>query len=101
MGAPRREPPLTTRRGMRNWGLAAVEALLRRDNARVDGTHAARFDGRRRAAGLIPIAGPLPHIAGHVVQSVPIRRKCADWRSSLMPVGEQILPRELALPPVG
>jgi hypothetical protein len=27
-----------------------------------------------------PIAGPLPHIAGHVEQAVAVRRKAADWR---------------------
>src|SRR4029077_11603546 len=50
---------------------------------------------------LIPIGGPLPHVTGHVVEPVAIRRKRPHRRRSFKPVKLKILPREVALPSVG
>src|SRR5882724_8924522 len=57
-----------------------------------------------RAAGvvdlavvLVPVGGPFPDIAGHVVEAVTVRRERADGRDAFVAVGAQVLPRELAL----
>src|SRR5215467_11431059 len=59
-----------------------------------DATRAARL---RPAMLLIPIAGPLPDIAGHVVETVSVRRKTSHGRGSLIAIEKQVLDREFAL----
>src|SRR6266511_661844 len=81
--------------------LARVVALLRRGYARVDRWATAGFDDLVGVAMDVPVASPFPHIAGHVVQPVIVRRERADWGGSLVTINEQILPGELALPGVG
>src|SRR5262249_47383573 len=63
-----------------------------------DATRAARL---RPAMLLIPIAGPLPDVAGHVVETVSVRRKRPHRRSSLKSIQKQVLDRKFALPCVG
>src|SRR4051794_24305905 len=64
----------------------------------------------RDAAGLrrvrvvlvrVPVSGPFPDIADHVVNAVTVRRECRHGRGALKTIGVQILPRKLALPGVG
>src|SRR5215510_4227643 len=50
---------------------------------------------------LVPVHGPLPHVAGHVVEPVTVGRKTAHRRCSLEPVFFKILPGKFALPGVG
>ena len=49
----------------------------------------------------IPIAGPLPDIADHVVQPVAVRRKRRHRRRALKAVAAKILARKFALPGIG
>src|SRR5262245_39264629 len=49
---------------------------------------------------LVPICGPLPHVAGHVVEPVAIGRETSYRRSPLKTILLQILPGEFALPGV-
>src|SRR5262245_8145860 len=50
--------------------------------------------------GYIEVGRPLPHIANHVVKSIAIRWVCADRRSRLVAIFEQVLPGKLPLPGV-
>src|SRR5262249_12971645 len=61
-----------------------------------------------RAAGLlnllvllIPVSGPLPNVAGHVVEPVAVRWKRSHRRRSLETILFEILPGKFALPGVG
>src|SRR4051812_8437943 len=49
----------------------------------------------------VPGAGPLPDVAGHVVQAIAVGWEGADRRSPRETVRRGVLPRELAVPPVG
>ena len=64
----------------------------------------------RNAAGLrrigfvlrrVPVGGPFPDIADHVVQAVAVRRKRRHRRGALVAVLVEILARKFALPGVG
>src|SRR4051812_36024673 len=47
---------------------------------------------------LIPVAAPLPDVAGHVVQAIAVWRKRLDGRGAHVAVGRRVLVRKLALP---
>src|SRR5262245_35767865 len=47
---------------------------------------------------LIPVRGPLPDVARHVVESIAVGWKTLHWRSALEAILFQVLPREFALP---
>src|SRR5258708_29951806 len=65
-------------------GLAAAARVLR--NAA--GLGRIRFVPRR-----IPVGGPFPDVADHVVESVTVRRERSDRRSTLETVGLGVLAR--------
>src|SRR5262245_8353969 len=80
--------------------LARVVALLLARPARIS----------RRATGLalgggmrlgVPVLGPLPGVADHVVEAIAVRREGGHRRRALETVLVQVLVRELALPGVG
>src|SRR5436309_3139894 len=80
--------------------LARIIALLLAATARVF----------RDAAGLwhvglvllrIPVRGPFPDVADHVVDAVAVGRKRLDRRGARKAVAVQVLLREIALPGVG
>src|SRR5205823_9314040 len=48
-----------------------------------------------------PAGGPLPYIADHVMEPVPVCGKCIDGRGALVSIERQILPGKSALPGVG
>ena len=48
----------------------------------------------------IPIGGPFPDIADHVVQAVAVRRERGDGRCALEAVRAKVLPRKFTLPGV-
>jgi hypothetical protein len=81
-----------------------VAARLGDDRVAEDGRAARRCSLTRASAG-VPrpeeVAGPLPHVAGHVEQAVAVGRECSGRRGALEAIQEQVLPRELALPGVG
>src|SRR6185436_9584205 len=77
---------------------ARIEAGFAFAAARIFHRAAGAFD---LAMVLIPVGGPLPHVAGHVVQAVPVRRKRTDRCRPLEAVFEQVLPGKCALPVVG
>src|SRR5215831_15379657 len=85
--------------GNPDFGLAGVVARVLTTAARV----------RRDAAGLlsiclvpgrVPVAGPFPHVADHVVDAVAVRRECGHWRGAIVPVKLAILVRKRSLPSV-
>src|SRR5271166_6182693 len=47
--------------------------------------------------GAIPVAAPLPDVAGHVVEAVAISREGAHWRNAGETILAGILDRELSL----
>src|SRR5262245_23996446 len=49
---------------------------------------------------LVPIRGPLPHVAGHIVEPITVRWKRSHRRSSPETVFFKVLPGEFALPRV-
>src|SRR5262249_53317361 len=49
---------------------------------------------------LVPIGGPFPDVADHVVKAVAVRRKRRDRRGALVAVERQVLAWERALPRV-
>src|SRR5262245_41317413 len=71
-----------------------------RVDARLAAGAAARASGGGAVRG-IPIAGPLPDIAGHVVEAVAVGREGTHWGGVFEAVGQRVLNRELALPGVG
>src|SRR5258708_16284993 len=52
-------------------------------------------------AWLIPIRGPLPDIANHVVQAVRICRERVHWRSAFVTILAKVLPWKFTLPEIG
>src|SRR5262249_56950489 len=78
--------------------LVRIVALVSFSASRVE-ARAARL--RYLLVLLVPIRGPLPHVAGHVVEPVTVGRKTSHRRCSLEPVFFKILPGEFALPGVG
>src|SRR5580700_403261 len=82
-----------------DFGLAGVVACILRAPAWV-AWYAARLDGVAFVTRRIPVRGPLPDIADHVVEPVAIGRKGADRRGTLIPVERVVLAREFALPGV-
>src|SRR5260370_33413769 len=49
----------------------------------------------------IPVGGPFPDVADHVVNVVTVRRERGDGRRALEAVFTQVLPRKFTLPGVG
>src|SRR5262245_28378938 len=79
--------------------LARIVALRLAPAARVVG-NAARAERLGLVLGPVPVGGPFPHVADHVVDAVSVWREGVDRRRALIAVGEEILPRKLALPGV-
>src|SRR5262245_46094920 len=79
--------------------LTLIVALLRARAARVHGNTAC-LDDVRRMLRHVPVGGPFPDVADHVVKAVPVRRKSTHRRGPLVPVPARVLPRELSLPRV-
>src|SRR4030095_7878610 len=80
-----------------NVGQAGVVALLSRAAPGVaDGT-AGLLD---LAVVLVPVGGPLPDVAGHLVEPVAVGWKGAERRRPFVAVVQQVLPWEFALPGV-
>src|SRR5262245_46783877 len=50
---------------------------------------------------LIPIGGPLPHVAGHIVETITVGRKTAYRRRALETIFFKVLPGKFTLPGVG
>src|SRR3984893_18338721 len=80
--------------------LAGIEASVLPSAARIF----------RNAAGLrrvrfmllrIPVGGPFPDIADHVMNAVAVRREGRDRRGAIETVATEILLREFALPGIG
>src|SRR4051812_27921718 len=78
----------------------AVVTCILRSAARIS-RNAARLWRVRLMFRRIPVGGPFPDIADHVVQAVPVRRVFSDRRGALKTVRPEILQREIALPSVG
>ena len=78
--------------------LPPVVALAYSATARITWNAARLVDLGRMAVG-VPVGGPIPDIAGHVVQAVPVRREGSD--RSCRAVAEVRSPREIAVPEVG
>src|SRR5215510_13732600 len=76
---------------------ARVIAVLPLPALRID---AAAAGMRELAVLLVPVCRPLPDVARHVKQPVPIRPERPHWRRALVPIGPQVLPGKLALPGV-
>src|SRR6266487_2430937 len=81
-------------------GLAGRVAALGAVDPRVAGD-AARPGGLGGMAWRVEVAGPLPDVAGHVVQAVAVGAERPDGRGPRVPVALEVLPGELALPGVG
>ena len=81
--------------------LARVVALLEVATARV-GRDAARRAGVVRVAAGPPVVGPLPDVAGHVVETEPVGREAADRRGAGVAALLGAAPREVGpVPGVG
>ena len=80
------------RSGIVAVGLAAAARILR---------NAAGLCRIRLMLWRIPVGGPFPDVADHVVQPVTVRRECGDRRSALEAVGLGVLTRKFTLPGVG
>src|SRR5215471_19127563 len=63
--------------------------------------HAARGARIGRMPGCEVVTGPFPDVTDHVMKPPAIGRVGTDGGGSLIAIGEQVLPRELALPGVG
>src|SRR5438874_4009651 len=50
--------------------------------------------------GAIPIAAPFPHVAGHVVKAVTVRRKRFDRRNAGIPIVNRVFHWKFSLPGV-
>src|SRR5262245_32154025 len=74
--------------------LVWVVALLGGEDARVDGRAATGLHVLVGVAGNVPVRGPLPDVAGHVMEPISVRWERADWRRAFVAVGEQVLPGE-------
>src|SRR6516162_2747157 len=82
-----------------DFGLAGVVARVLRPAPRVQ-WDAAVLLGICLVSRRVPVAGPFPHIADHVVDAVTVWRECRDRRGALVPVELQVLARKGALPGV-
>src|SRR5262245_22462683 len=63
--------------------------------------NAAGLEDLRRMLWLIPVRGPFPDIADHVVEPIAVRWKRSDRRGACIAVPRHALPRKLPLPGVG
>src|SRR5215472_804898 len=75
-----------------------IETILARAPTRVVCAAAAGRD--RPVTRLVPVRGPLPDIADHVVEAVAVGWKGPHRRRAMVAVTTEILPREFALPGV-
>src|SRR5262245_39278898 len=80
-------------------GLAGIEAVLCARPERVP-RNTACLHRVSRMPVVIPVGGPLPDVANHVVESVAVRRVRADRRRSLESVAWRTLPGKFSLPDV-
>src|SRR5262249_26442992 len=76
-------------------GLAGVVAPLLASPARVL-RHAAGLGRVGLVPRRVPIGGPFPDVADHVVHAVAIGRECPHRRGTLVAVGREVLVRECA-----
>src|SRR5262245_29113676 len=53
-----------------------------------------------RVLRFIPICGPLPDVADHVIDSMAVRRICTNGRCSFVSVFTSVLPWKFALPEI-
>src|SRR5512133_3486500 len=60
--------------------------------------HGSTTGSNHRMSRRVPVRGPLPHIADHVVDPIAIGWKLSDRCSPLIPIRGQVLPGKLALP---
>src|SRR6516165_3809318 len=65
--------------GNSDLGLAGVVACILTAAARVD-RDAAGLASVGLVSGRVPVAGPFPDVADHVVEAVTVRRECGDGR---------------------
>lgn len=79
----------------RDVGQAGVVTLLELATTRIV---RATTRGCPLAVLQAPIRGPLPDVASHVVQPVPVGRICADGRSPFTARWLEVLPREFPVP---
>ena len=78
--------------------LPPVVALADSATARIAWNAAGLVDLGRMAVG-VPVGGPVPDVAGHVVEAVPVRREGSD--RSCRAIAAVRSPREIAVPEVG
>src|SRR5262249_12589955 len=91
--AQERTALLTAQRRIGLPGIVAVLRARRVDDQFLAGSLTVQVD-------LIPVAAPLPDVAGHVVQAVAVGREGLHRRGALVAVPGGVLPRELPLPAV-
>src|SRR5206468_1329186 len=84
-----------------NARLARVITVLDRRPAGIVGHAAGLLSIRLLVPVAVPIARPFPHVAGHFMQAVAIRRKGLHGSGPLEAVAPQVLPRKFALPAIG
>src|SRR6185312_15577133 len=77
-------------------GLVRIEARVRTRRAH----HHAVAGALPVGVGAVAIGAPLPDVAGHVVEAVPVGREGPDRRRALVAVGGQVLEGEAPLPEV-
>src|SRR5262249_46334018 len=70
-------------------GQPEIEAVLKRAAARVIG-NAACFLCISSVLGRVPVTGPLPDIANHVVKAIAVRRKRSCWGCPPVAAGREI-----------
>src|SRR6516162_4115244 len=80
--------------------LAAVVTTVLRRAARILGGAAGSGRGDLMTRG-VPVSGPLPDVADHVVESVAVRWIRHDGRCARVTVGPRVLVRKVPLPGVG
>src|SRR5258707_10666222 len=80
------------RSGVEAVGLAAAARVLR---------NAAGLCRIRLMFWRIPVGGPFPDVADHVVQPVPVWRESSHWRRAFKAAGLGVLARKFTLPGVG
>src|SRR6185503_7812771 len=85
--------------GNSNLRLARIVAALDACAARIfwDATRLRRI---RVVLLRVPVRGPFPYIADHVLHVVAVRRECGDRRCAREAVFIAVLEREIALPSV-
>src|SRR5215831_9869148 len=82
-----------------DFRLAGVVARLLATAPRID-RNAAGLVGIGLVPSRVPVGGPFPHIADHVVNAVAVRRECSHRRGSLVSVELHILAWKGTLPGV-